>query len=617
MALIKCPGCGQLISDRAARCPKCGMQLVSSTATPPRQNTADNPMPKPKKSNTALYVVLAALLVLAAAGAGAYLFKDKINGFFSGKTDTVVMNDSIATEEKIDERNAIVEFTPEFIAAIQKYDALGPFSEGLAAACKNGKWGYINTKGEEVIPCRYDDNQNYEGKSASPFHEGLAAVCKGDKWGYINRQGEEVIPVNLEVCLAGGFSNGRAVLDEDFTHFIVIDTAGNRIFRGIQHEPWSRHMDREEVQSERVPKYIDGKLYIWGDERGLTVYDLQGNKTGTISWNWYENTILAKNESEYYRTFIEPYFSSTSEYSGFGSTGLKDSQGEILIPAIYDRVIAIPVTGGEDATNFKVSNNAVLVVLYEHSGKPYWGCGISLCSDNMKAHYGYADLNGNDTFTPEIKERCIKSRKQGLAKIAAQEKEDEMEAQNASAPDWLQGTWSARVKGFSKIGIMKLVINGSHAKFYIDGKLEYDGEYEIYDSQIHMGSTYCDIDEVNHRVLVDKNGHYFDHSENPTSPTVTTTTPDQDKEFEIMSKLHKLGEEGKSYVDELANMRNTGHIDPSRYLYVKQQLLSIKDKQISLARQLDDSDELVREYREQKRGVEQAFDMIENGNFGF
>jgi len=100
MALIKCPGCGQLISDRAARCPKCGMQLVSSTATPPRQNTADNPMPMPKKSNTALYVVLAALLVLAAAGAGAYLFKDKINGFFSGKTDTAMaMADSTATQD--------------------------------------------------------------------------------------------------------------------------------------------------------------------------------------------------------------------------------------------------------------------------------------------------------------------------------------------------------------------------------------------------------------------------------------------------------------------------------------------------------------------------------------
>jgi|GEM_PF-4275287 len=45
---------------------------------------------------------------------------------------------------------------------------------------------------------------------------------------------------------------------------------------------------------------------------------------------------------------------------------------------------------------------------------------------------------------------------------------------------------------------------------------------------------------------------------------------------------------------------------------IKQNMLSIKDQQIELARELHDS-QLVREYQEQKRGVLQAFSMVENG----
>ena len=54
------------------------------------------------------------------------------------------------------------------------------FSEGLANVKINGKWGYINTKGEEVIPCQYD--------AANPFSEGVAVVIIGKKWKYIDKE---------------------------------------------------------------------------------------------------------------------------------------------------------------------------------------------------------------------------------------------------------------------------------------------------------------------------------------------------------------------------------------------------------------------------------------------
>ena len=51
-----------------------------------------------------------------------------------------------------------------------QYEEAGRFSDGLAAVRKDGKWGYINTAGEVVIPFQYE--------MAFIFNEGKAIVCK-------------------------------------------------------------------------------------------------------------------------------------------------------------------------------------------------------------------------------------------------------------------------------------------------------------------------------------------------------------------------------------------------------------------------------------------------------
>ena len=74
------------------------------------------------------------------------------------------------------------------------------FNEGLAIVIRNGKKGYVNEAGKEVIPCQYDD--------CKPFHNGLAATKKNSKWQYIDSTGKTVITTNF--AFAGNFSNGYA-----------------------------------------------------------------------------------------------------------------------------------------------------------------------------------------------------------------------------------------------------------------------------------------------------------------------------------------------------------------------------------------------------------------------
>jgi hypothetical protein len=81
-----------------------------------------------------------------------------------------------------------------------QFDDAMAFSEGLAAVMVNDKWGFIDKNGNMVVKPQFD---NVEG-----FSEGLAAVMVGRKWGYIDTKGDMVIKPQFDEI--DSFSEGRA-----------------------------------------------------------------------------------------------------------------------------------------------------------------------------------------------------------------------------------------------------------------------------------------------------------------------------------------------------------------------------------------------------------------------
>lgn len=84
----------------------------------------------------------------------------------------------------------------------------GATSPGLSAAellpaVSKDKAGYINSKGQLVIPCVFESGKEFSAirldvtdgyaVDGKPFSEGLAAVKFGGNWGYIDRAGDFVI----------------------------------------------------------------------------------------------------------------------------------------------------------------------------------------------------------------------------------------------------------------------------------------------------------------------------------------------------------------------------------------------------------------------------------------
>ena len=66
-----------------------------------------------------------------------------------------------------------------------EFDYVDNFKKGFAVVKEDDKWGYINTKGEQII--------EYEFNDVHSFNKGLATVQKDGKWGYINTKGYPVI----------------------------------------------------------------------------------------------------------------------------------------------------------------------------------------------------------------------------------------------------------------------------------------------------------------------------------------------------------------------------------------------------------------------------------------
>jgi hypothetical protein len=86
-----------------------------------------------------------------------------------------------------------------------RFERARPPNAGLAPVMKDGYWGFIDGRGDHVIPLTFQDTK------ASHFKSGLAAVKIAGRWGFIDRFGDFVIkPYFEEVCpFAEGLASVR------------------------------------------------------------------------------------------------------------------------------------------------------------------------------------------------------------------------------------------------------------------------------------------------------------------------------------------------------------------------------------------------------------------------
>lgn len=139
----------------------------------------------------------------------------------AGKKISIGKNGNVMAASIADNENKRLENAANKVPSFRaSYAELGEFIDGIAFASKDGKWGYVNTKGVVVVPLIYGFSTDFE--------YGMGCVELNDKWGFVNKTGKVVIPIiyeNVDI-----FSNGLASVMVN-GKWGYINTAGTMVIK--------------------------------------------------------------------------------------------------------------------------------------------------------------------------------------------------------------------------------------------------------------------------------------------------------------------------------------------------------------------------------------------------
>ena len=176
-----------------------------------------------------------------------------------------------------------------------KYSRVRGSSEGRIPIKRNGKWGYLDHYGVEIISPIFD--------SVGDFNNGMAAVMFFGEGGIINRSGKWVMTPEKNQIID---FNEKVILRKNRGNLEVLDFENKLIY------------------------FSENKLEI--DRDGLIEYDSIGQEMRTISW---QGTITA---AKYYGQGLRTGGNGYFIFKENGRYGFKDYQGRIRIANRYEDV---------------------------------------------------------------------------------------------------------------------------------------------------------------------------------------------------------------------------------------------------------------------------------------
>lgn len=175
---------------------------------------------------------------------------------------------------------------------------IGPFSNGLAVALVNGKYGYIDKTGKLAIAPQY--------KNAGSFSEGLAAVQVGEKWGYIDTKGNLII--QPQFTSADSFSEGLAKVRLD-NQLGFIDKTGKLLV--------VNNFENSYGFSEGVAVVWVNQQWSYIDKNGKLLMPLQPHALGSFSEGLADISVNGKYGfiDKAGKIIIEPQFEEVRPFS--------------------------------------------------------------------------------------------------------------------------------------------------------------------------------------------------------------------------------------------------------------------------------------------------------------
>lgn len=284
-----------------------------------------------------------------------YGIKGKENILLPIEYDEIIFSSNTVQILKKDNKYGIYSFKEKKIVIPVIYKKIHKFKKGFAKlieSSKNSKnnlenatnsienVGLINQEGEIIVKPNYQDIR--------PFQEGLAAVSLLNKWGFINTSNEIIIPCNYDKVSYFKYGYVRVKVGE----FVgLIDKEGKKILPPIYDKiskKYKSNFNIIKVIKNGSKGWVGKKNNIFFEKikksKGKHSYIYLGKKLGVIDEN---NIVLISPQFEEIKYNSLFYFIQMKQN---GKWGYISKEGEILIPAIFDRI-----------SNFKPNGKASVI----------------------------------------------------------------------------------------------------------------------------------------------------------------------------------------------------------------------------------------------------------------
>lgn len=340
--------------------------------------------------------------------------------------------------QKMNAQNNNYEYNLTKIAVIvDKASSVGEFSEGFLNVCIDGKWGYIDFRGETMAPFEYDYAKPFscgmakvrkmtqtgyvngfvdvKGQfvtndylmGADCFHDGLAVTFNGE-YGIVDKQGRLVVPYQPNRIIED-YKDGMAVVLVNRTKYGAYDTNGRLVIPAIYDGMKSFNSGLALVQIESEQFYVRKNgtrlkpaSLMYGENfkdniatvetsEGRGFMDTNGKITDLISLHGFLKDYCEFEDFSEGLAVVSKFCDSESP----SKKGYMNKFGVLVTPTEYDEAYAFCNGMGKVAKNGHygyVNSNGKLVIDCIYDDASGFSDGIGIVKQNDK--YGYINNQG-------------------------------------------------------------------------------------------------------------------------------------------------------------------------------------------------------------------------------
>ncbi|MBO9203378.1 MULTISPECIES: WG repeat-containing protein [Niastella] len=213
-----------------------------------------------------------------------------------------------------------------------KYKSAMVFYDGFASVSNGNKFGFINIKGDTVIPFVFDDV--FLG-----FSNGLSDVRVNDSCGYIDKSGKVVIPLIYKTSYP--FLSDVASVETFDGQTLLIDKKGNTFAYNKDRYKYKRLWALNSYPGSFTTQTGQGRINKAGDTIVPPIYDVTGNLSDHMYIVELKGKWGAYNDKG--KLIVEPKFDEIWHYNeGYanfklnGKWGYVDKKGRIVIEPTFD-----------------------------------------------------------------------------------------------------------------------------------------------------------------------------------------------------------------------------------------------------------------------------------------